>query len=287
MNHMEKWNLQKGFTHAGHFHADDVFATALLRILNPDITIERGYEVPDGYDGIVYDIGRGYFDHHQEDKEVRENGVPYAAFGLLWREFGAGLIGEQEAARYDEKFIQPLDEADNTGCDHPLASVISEYNIGWDSDASEDEAFWRAVRTAEEILNNHFDKVKGFQKAEKLVCAAMQEGDGKVLILPCFAPWKDCVVESSYQLVIYPSNRGGYCIQGVPISRGSRELVCKMPDNWCGKSAEELALCTGIEGFSFCHPTGFLASVKTLEEAKKLAQMVIALHSEESTENQG
>ena len=42
-----------GFTHAGKFHADDVFATALLQIIRPDIRIARGFVVPDDFDGIV------------------------------------------------------------------------------------------------------------------------------------------------------------------------------------------------------------------------------------------
>ena len=74
----------KGFTHGGKFHADDVFATALLMIVRPDIKVTRGFVVPDGFDGIVYDVGCGMFDHHQEPRESRPNGVPYAAFGLLW-----------------------------------------------------------------------------------------------------------------------------------------------------------------------------------------------------------
>src|SRR5699024_6469170 len=44
----------KGFTHAGRFHADDVFAAALLRLCNPNIRIQRGFSVPEGYDGIVF-----------------------------------------------------------------------------------------------------------------------------------------------------------------------------------------------------------------------------------------
>ena len=67
-----------GFTHAGKFHADDVFATALLQIIRPDIRITRGFVVPDDFDGIVYDIGFGMFDHHQEPREYRANGIPYA-----------------------------------------------------------------------------------------------------------------------------------------------------------------------------------------------------------------
>ena len=70
------------FTHGGKFHADDVFSAALLLYLNPEIQIERGNQVSEDYDGIVFDIGRGAYDHHQKDSRVRENGVPYAAFGL-------------------------------------------------------------------------------------------------------------------------------------------------------------------------------------------------------------
>ena len=73
----------RAFTHAGKFHADDVFSAALLRYLNPAIRIERGFEVPSDYDGLVFDIGDGMFDHHAAGSPVRPNGNPYAAFGLL------------------------------------------------------------------------------------------------------------------------------------------------------------------------------------------------------------
>lgn len=66
----------KGFTHAGKFHADDVFATALLQLVRPDIQITRGFDVPEDFEGIVYDIGFGMFDHHQSPREMRPNGVP-------------------------------------------------------------------------------------------------------------------------------------------------------------------------------------------------------------------
>ena len=73
------------YTHAGKFHADDVFSAALLRILRPDIRFVRAMGLPEGFGGFAFDIGWGRFDHHQKDAPVRENGVPYAAFGLLWR----------------------------------------------------------------------------------------------------------------------------------------------------------------------------------------------------------
>ncbi len=81
------------FTHGGKFHADDVFSAALLLYLNPEIVITRGNRVPENFAGIVFDIGRGRYDHHQKDSRVRENGVPYAAFGLLWEELGEQASG--------------------------------------------------------------------------------------------------------------------------------------------------------------------------------------------------
>lgn len=57
------------FTHGGKFHADDVFSSALLLYINPEISITRGNSVPDDFTGIVFDIGRGEFDHHQRTAE--------------------------------------------------------------------------------------------------------------------------------------------------------------------------------------------------------------------------
>lgn len=265
----------KGFTHGGKFHSDDVFATAFLRILNPNIEIQRGFEVPQNFDGIVYDIGRGEFDHHQQDKEYRENGCPYAAFGLVWRAYGASIVGQEEAARYDEKFIQPLDQSDNTGCDNVLAQIIGEFNPGWDSDESYDDCFWRAVDMAETILKNHFDSVAGIERGRELVRKAMDESDGQILVLDTFAPWKKEVIGSTYQFVVYPSNRGGYSIQGVAVSTEDNSLVCDFPKEWWGAETEELKKMSGIATHRFCHPNGFLCAAQNLEDAIKVAEYAI------------
>lgn len=263
---------ERGFTHGGKFHSDDVFATAFLRILNPDIKVERGFEVPENYDGIVYDIGRGAFDHHQQDKEYRENGCPYAAFGLIWRAYGVAFVGEEEAERFDEHFIQPLDESDNTGCSNALARIIDEFNPGWDSHEPHDVCFWKAVEFAEVILRNHFRSVEGLQRASGIVQKAMQEGDGRILVLSGFVPWKRNVIGSSYQFVVYPSNRGGYSVQGVAVSEEDNSLVCDFPREWWGAEAQELQEMSGINTLRFCHPNGFLASAETMEDAVKAAE---------------
>ena len=85
-------------THGGVFHADDVFATVLLHRLHPKWRFCRAAElpVPIPDKAIFYDIGGGEFDHHQANySETRQNGVKYAAFGLLWRAFGTDLLCKQ------------------------------------------------------------------------------------------------------------------------------------------------------------------------------------------------
>ena len=82
-------------THSGTFHGDDVLATVILNRALGDITVYRAIEVPKnvGKNVIVYDIGLGKFDHHQKDEDrKRENGVPYAACGLIWKEFGKKIV---------------------------------------------------------------------------------------------------------------------------------------------------------------------------------------------------
>ena len=154
-----------GFTHAGKFHADDVFATALLQIIRPDIRITRGFVVPDDFDGIVYDIGFGMFDHHQEPREYRANGIPYAAFGLLWRVLGPGLVGERQARLIDENFIQPLDLNDNTGDQNSLCDAIGFFNPVWDSKEDQDTCFFKAVAVAKQILENQIESANAVNRA--------------------------------------------------------------------------------------------------------------------------
>lgn len=270
----------QAFTHAAKFHADDVFSAALLRYLNPEIQITRGFVVPENFDGIVFDIGFGEFDHHQADAPKREDGTPYAAFGLLWRRYGEGILGE-EAEAFDQRFIAPLDLEDNTGSKNILSDLIERFNPTWDSEESADEAFWKAEKMAYEILTNEFRYINSSKKADELMEMAIQESEGDIVELRQFMPWKKKVCETEKKLVIFPSNRGGYNIQGVPVSEHEIELRVAFPEEWRGKTKGELQKLTGVDGMNFCHASGFLASVETREDAWKIAKMVVQLNREQ------
>ena len=223
--HQIKKEHAKAFTHSGKFHADDVFSSALLLYLNPEISIIRGNQVPEDFDGIVFDIGRGKYDHHQKDSRVRKNQVPYAAFGLLWEELGKEILGDEIAEKFDESFVQPLDINDNTGEKNELASLIGNFNPPWDSKSSGDVAFFQAVQVAGMILENKFERYRGNERADRQVdevlkaheqknaSGELSAEEQKILILPEFIPCQKRLSETDIAFVIFPSNRGGYCIQ--------------------------------------------------------------------------
>lgn len=285
----------KAFTHSGKFHADDVFSSALLLYLNPQITITRGNRVPEEYDGIVFDIGRGRYDHHQRDSRVRENGVPYAAFGLLWEELGGEILGGTLAQRFDEEFVQPLDNNDNTGEKNELATLIGNFNPVWDETEAADGVteeerdrglsvgFLRAVQVAGLILENKFARYRADARADEKIdqVLAMQEtqgGDARILVLPEFVPCQKRLKETDTAFVIFPSNRGGYCIQ--PQKKpDSMNYKCSFPKQWLGLENEELQAATGLASAGFCHKGGFLMTVG--DEADAIRACEISLEEYE------
>ena len=289
MNQLLEMIRQKdasAFTHSGKFHADDVFSSALLLYLNPEITITRGNKVPDDFDGIVFDIGRGRYDHHQKDSRIRENGISYAAFGLLWEDLGCEILGDELAEKFDEAFVQPLDNNDNTGEKNELASLIGSFNPSWDENGGTDEAFFRAVSVAGMILENKFARYLGNERADKRIEEVLetrdQTGDSRILVLPEFIPCQKRLSETEVAFVIFPSNRGGYCIQPQK-KEYSLNYKCSFPSEWLGLENEELQKETGLSSATFCHKGGFLMSVGDLSDAIRACQISLDAFTEEIT----
>lgn len=256
--------IKKAMTHAGSFHADDVFSAAILKMLNRDIIIERVFNVPDDYDGLVFDIGGGKYDHHQPNAEFRENGVKYAAFGLLWRDFGEKFMSKEDALKFDEYFIQSLDTMDNFGASdvpNQFSFVISSMNCLWNEENQDTDAkFFKAVDWIIFFLESKFAQINANTEAKAYVDKAFEESDGKIVILDRHLPWRDFLISTSAVFVVYPSNRGGYNAQVVPISEETVEAKVDFNEEWAGLRNEELEKVSGIKGLSFCHSSLFLCA---------------------------
>lgn len=263
----------KAFTHAGRFHADDVFSAALLRILRPDVEISRGFIVPQGFDGIVFDIGDGKFDHHQKNGPRRENGAAYASFGLLWREYGEYFLPARAAKSFDAKFIQPIDIDDNKGTGNAIAGIIGAYNPNWDEVSDEDAAFFEAVSVVKNILWHKLNSLQAVERGHVVVREALEKMQGTLVELEKYVPWKPVLVESAAEFVVFPTERSGYSLQCVPKDfLGKTGNKVPLPASWCAAPADVLQKLTGVKDITFCHASGFMCAVGSLEGARALVK---------------
>lgn len=284
-------------THGGVFHADEVIATVILSKILDDVTVFRTFKVPEELadDVIVYDIGRGEFDHHQKGGNgSRENGVPYAACGLIWKKFGHEVVADTPNPELvwnliDRDLIQGIDAVDNgtmPAADYPaqamsFSQVISGFNPNWDSSEDADEAFVKAVAFAEVVFDNMLATAVSKAKAQQIVEEAIEASEEHIMVLDQFVPWQDFIFASEnekagdVQFVVFPSNRGGYNWQCVPDAFGSTGQRKPVPTEWRGLNGSDLQEVTGVETAVFCHQAGFIGSAKTLEDAIALAKLAV------------
>ena len=290
-------------THGGMFHADDVMATVILSKVIKNLCVCRNSEMnlKINKGTIVYDVGFGKYDHHQKGGNgSRPNGVPYAAVGLIWRDFGPEIVRKTCDPELvwnfiDRDLIQGIDYTDNGVTlnkdknikerNHPksfsISKAISGFNPGWDSEEDSDTAFIRAVNFAEIIFDNFLEKAISKANAKELVDDLIEKSEKNVLILDQYVPWKEFVFTSKnpkaedIKFVVYPSDRGGYnweCVQKGFYNSAYRKNV---PETWKGLKNFELQRTTGIKTAKFCHPAGFIGGAETIEDAIALTQIAI------------
>ncbi len=283
-------------THDGTFHADDVFAVATLLLLEPTAAVVRtrdeniGAVADVAVDvGGVYDETRNRFDHHQiGGAGARENGVPYAAFGLVWRRSGTTLAGDADsAARVDALLVTPIDASDN-GVDlvvpadtdlssYTIADAVRAFNPTWlEKEADRDTAFSEAVAFAQKIISREVKRAQatcaGAAQVERAYAAS---GDKRLVILDEDFSWKDILAKRPEPLyVVHPQN-GTWRLYSV---RDNPHLFVNrkdLPETWAGLRDAELTRVTGVRDAVFCHRNRFMAVAKSKEGAIALAKLAL------------
>lgn len=288
--------------HNGVFHADDVFCVALMKLIEEKVEVvrTRNEEVIQSCD-LAADVGEGPYDHHQRDKILREDGIPYSAFGLLWRDYGMRLVhllaqGELEEDKLEEvvkqvaqEFITQIDASDNgimlNSYESPimtLSQVISSFVPMHGEEKSMDEAFFEAVELAKHILRKEVCKWIGAylnlkQVAQELAKQPIE--NTHYLVLEGGIKWKEALVtldtEEAVWFVIFEDTTGSWRVQTVPQEIGSFAARVDLPECWGGKREEELNALTGIEGCIFCHPNLFISGNQTKVGAIQMAQLAV------------
>ncbi len=279
-------------THAGNFHADDVFSTAFMEKLYGDITLIRLKDYKDDGTKLTYDIGLGKFDHHGPNPKKRLNGTTYCGFGLLWQEFGLEYLTkinvpnpEKTKEVFDYLLVNSIDAIDNGEYNlnsdyniYMLDDIISLFRPSYDTKEDEDTCFLQAVEFAKIIFDLVLkDSIKKVQVLN-IIKEKIPSIKNKTLILDEYIPYEYAIFNLNLDVdfVIYPSNRGGYAIHTVPTTYKGFIAKTPFPKAWAGLRGEQLAKVCGVKTAQFCHNKLFLATSDTLEDAQKLANLALA-----------
>ncbi len=299
-------------THSGQFHADDIFSTALLNLYfkkkepNTKVKCKRSIKKEDiDKADIVYDIGLIYnpkklrFDHHQNDTGlIRSNGIPYAAFGLLFKHFGHELIslisGEKNkkvlAEIFDiveKKLIQHIDAMDNgTSTYKQLFKGVDIITIdnyfrmykfvaGSDDMKKIDKNFFELVKFSEPILENIINYATERQKEKALGQKAYNKAkDKRIIICDRFYSYNFNEFPEPL-IVVYPDLRNNWSAKNVQTGEDMYDARFYFPESWRGLVDEDLERACGVKGAKFCHTSGFLCVNETKEGSMEMVMLAM------------
>lgn len=242
-------------THDGIFHADEVFAVALIQdackalgkkfetIRSRDTAMLDGCTLRVDVGG-KYSPGTGDFDHHHEKS------LP-AAFGLVYQDLMLMCPLNDMSEPFFTEFVAGIDVMDTnptsvTLPEQPirnLSQIISGFN---NLAKNQDVQFSLAVSVAEIILENEFRSAqdKGRAEIEYFNRESLPNG---VAVFSEFSPiWKD---KGEHEFAVMPHPSGWQIVARDTNTAIVPESVSKSKD------------------FIFRHQSGFMATFKTKEAA--------------------
>ena len=278
-------------THSGEFHADDVFAVAILTFLKEiKITRTRDIGVPND-DTIIVDVGgkydgKRYFDHHQGLMITRKNGGNFASAGLIWMHYGKEIL-EKNNLQFknevfevvDDELMSKIDAHDNGETESEISKLIAEFNPNIVYELSSyDSCFIEAVMFARKIIANKIKTAESKYREYEEIKKEMEITKGNTVFLKKYYPnLCESILEidekHKIDYCVYPYIDESVHIVCIPPDKKNRFLQRKaMPKEWAGLSGEELEQAIGIEGAIFCHLKQFFMAVNSLETAIKVIE---------------
>lgn len=264
-------------THNGEFHADDLLATAVLRVAIKRTGLPvfcrvirtRDFDVLSNYCDIAYDVGNGKYDHHSMDRVLYPNGVPMAACGKVLNDV---VIDEdvKDALRY--KLFYAVEALDNgvlppSNFDGSKLQFVSIFNPTWEELDDERTLYRRFMRTLD-IVEAIYIRTLEYASSEARGEQYIEENgsvvrDGAFLLLDRHCPTKEFSRKHpDLRAVVYPKKNLWIvrCVQQFGLTPKSRALF---PMAWRGQHGGILKSVSGYDDIRFCHRAGFIAGFDT------------------------
>ncbi len=261
-------------THNGSFHADDVFSIAAFQLLfGKDINVvrTRDEEIIAKADyvvdvGSVYDPMNNRYDHHQVNAPVRENGIPYSGFGLIWKHFGEEICGSTEVAqKIDEKLCWAIDLGDNGISTWELGKydiaplewdgIVKAWQADPTSDEDMDTQFLQVVEFVRSYLQRLIQKAKSKIVQRQKAVELYETSESKdILVSEEYLPRSLFVEYPDVNVVVFPkSDTNQWIATAVEVDSVGFATKVSFPAEWAGLRDAELATVSGIPDAVFCH----------------------------------
>lgn len=269
-------------------HADDVCATALLRILFEDLNqtpcklVKTFTPAEDGYideteDTVIYDIGLGIYDHHQAkdndpfgllESRFKEDGSKYSSTGLIWKEIGHILVPEEYVDEFYNNVLLYIDQQDNGEAFNPLSTLIRHMN--YYNEKNKYECFELSVNMMRTMFTASFNMyTKQHNETEEIKEIINSREDDICLVSDKY--YAGLAAEASkleIPFIVYPDARDNtgikYSFKTVtPIDGEMTDHILDIPDEvrkW--------------EGVTFLHPSCFLGTAVTKARAIEIVHEV-------------
>eukprot|EP00835_Amoeboradix_gromovi_P003392 NODE_222_length_13951_cov_0.396982.p5 type:complete len:339 gc:universal NODE_222_length_13951_cov_0.396982:10640-9624(-) len=222
-------------THSGTFHADEVLACSLLRLVLGNVTITRSRDskLLDNCDyvvdvGGVYDHSSRKYDHHQREfNEVFGDGyfTKLSSAGLIYKHYGKDVIkkilntNEENTEVLHKKiyssFIEAFDGIDNGVDRYPkgvnpkykdnttISAIIASMNGTYvEPEELQDERFENALKWMTTIFERQLENWgKSWLPSRKSVLDAILSMNNGIVILESYLPWKSHLFELEQDLL--------------------------------------------------------------------------------------
>mgnify|MGYP001618450840 CR=1 FL=1 len=282
-------------THSGNFHTDDIFGVAVLLFVYPNSEVirTRDEQIIASADividvGGVYDSAKLRFDHHQIGGALnRENTVPYASFGLVWKEYGEKVSGSKEIAEMIEKdLVLAVDAIDNgISVSVPVFDGVSEYTIGdffgsfkTNTDTEEQlyKIFMDSISTAQGILAREITKARVKIEDKKVVEEIYaQTADKRIIDLTMhdirFGSYGSVLLAHPEPIYVVHPHGEKFAVRALPLDMNTFENKKAFPEAWRSKTGAEFEEASGVKGAYFAHKSGYLIVANSKEVAFELA----------------
>ena len=221
----------------------------------------------------------GEFDHHQKNRNgKRENGIYYASIGLLWKKFGRKYLEKLEVKNIEKTFeyidkelIQYIDATDNMQTEYLQNKITPDFiklcNPEWNENISENEAFLKAVRLADEFWNIYIKHAIAEVEAIEIILKEIEKTKENYIIFENEMPYRKVIGlnnNTKVKYIIFKSRREGYDVRTLSNSCKFKSELLNVSDI---DSARKL---TGIQELIYVDVHGKLCCTKNIKSAIEL-----------------